>query len=112
MTAPIGTPRTAKTRAARGRDVRRGLSWVAWVMLRPGSFGGYDRLTAAGRHKQADLFPARRRPVDDRNDLAPEHDCDPIRQLEDFVQLGRNEQDRGARVALLDRLAMNELDAA
>ncbi len=50
--------------------------------------------------------------VDDRDELAAVHDADPVGQLEDLVELRRDEQDRRARVASLDRLAVDELDAA
>ena len=40
------------------------------------------------------------------------HHADPVGELEDLVELGRDEQDRRARVALGDRLLVDELDAA
>ena len=40
------------------------------------------------------------------------HHGDPVAQLEDLVELGRDEQDGRSGVALLDRLAVDELDAA
>ena len=46
------------------------------------------------------------------HDLASIHDGDPVGQLQDLVELGRDEQDGGAGVALGDRLAVDELDAA
>ena len=72
-----------------------------------------SRLTrAAGRHEQADLLLVRLARVDDRHELAAVHDADAVGQLEHLVELGRDEQDRRARVAALDRLAVDELDAA
>ena len=68
---------------------------------------------AAGRHQQADLLACRpSRPSTTRDDLAAVHDRDPVGQLEDLVELGRDEQDRRPGVALRDRLAVDELDAA
>ena len=55
---------------------------------------------AAGRHQQADLVLVGRPAVDDRHDLAAVHDRDPVGQLEDLVELGRDEQDGRPGVAL------------
>ena len=63
-------------------------------------------------HEDADLVPIGRPPVDDRHDLPAIHDGDPVTQLEDLVELGRDEQHGRTRIPLLDRLAMDELDAA
>src|SRR5207247_7961257 len=67
---------------------------------------------ATGRHEQADLVLVGGPPVARRDNLAAVHDRDPIRQLEDLVELRRHEQDRRARIALRDRLTVDELDAA
>ena len=45
------------------------------------------------------------RPSSSRDELAAVHDGDPVGQLEDLVELGRDEQDRRAGVAHRDRLA-------
>src|SRR3989441_174134 len=71
-----------------------------------------ERFAAACCHEQADLLPVGRPAVAHGDDLTAVHDRDAIRQLEDLVELGRHEQDRCAGVALGDRLAMDELDAA
>ena len=52
------------------------------------------------------------RPSHGRDELAAVDDRDPVGQLEDLVELGRHEQDRGPGVALGDRLLVDELDAA
>ena len=51
------------------------------------------------------------RPSKRRHELAAIHDGDPVGQLEDLVELGRDEQDRRAGVAHLDGPAVDELDA-
>ena len=52
------------------------------------------------------------RPSQHGHDPAAVHDRDPVGQLEDLVELGRDEQDRRPGVALGDGLAVDELDAA
>ena len=51
-------------------------------------------------------------PVEDGDQLAAVEHADPVRELEDLVELGGDQQDGGAGVALGDGLAMDELDAA
>ena len=70
------------------------------------------RLATAGGHEQADLFLVRGPAVERRDQLAAIHDRDPVGQLEDLVELGRDEQDRRSGVTHLDRPAMDEFDAA
>ena len=69
------------------------------------------RISAAGRHEQADLLLARTPTSERRHELAAIHDGDPVGQLEDLVELGRDEQDRGPGVAHLDGTVVDELDA-
>src|SRR3954454_24356621 len=66
----------------------------------------------AGSHEHADLVLVRRPAIPDGDDLAAIHHGDPVGQLEDLVELCRDEQDRSASVALADRPAVDELDAA
>ena len=69
-------------------------------------------LPPAGRHQQPDFVLVGRPAVDRRDDLAPIHDHDPVGHFEDLVEFSRDEQDGGPGIAQLDRLTMDELDAA
>src|SRR4029077_1052982 len=77
---------------------------------RPATGGRRPRL-AAGGHEQADLILVGRATVPNRNDAAPIHDRDAVGELEDLVQLGRDEEDRRPPIALRDGPPMDELDA-
>ena len=81
---------------------------------RPRRSAVFDRRdrAATGGHQQPDLLALGGRPVDERHDLAAVHHGDPIGQLEDLVELGRDEEDRRSLISLGDHLAMDELDAA
>src|SRR3954451_2157980 len=65
---------------------------------------------AAGCHQEADLVLVGRAPIAFRDELAAIHDRDPVGHLEHLVELGGDEQHGGPRVALVDHLAMDELD--
>ena len=69
-------------------------------------------LATAGGHQQADLVLIRGPAVDHADQLAAVDDRDPVGQLEDLVELRGDQQDRRPGVALGDRLAVDELDAA
>ena len=67
------------------------------------------RRTDAG-HQQTELFSIRLVRAHDIYDPAFVHHGDAVGQREDLVKLGRNQQNRGTRVALGDDVAVNEFD--
>ena len=86
-----------------GAAVRRGGSRASAVTLALAVARASAGCSAAGRHQQPDLVLVGRPAVEDGDDPAAVHDRDPVGQLEHLVELGRDEQDRGPRVALRDR---------
>src|SRR6266851_7420635 len=68
------------------------------------------RLTATGHQQTEPLFRGLR--ALDAHDPALVHDGDPVRQRADLVELGGDQQHRGALVALFDDLAVDELDGS
>ena len=94
----------------------RGVCWASGA-LSSVIVGHRRRLYLFGRpatrgHQQADLVLVGGPSVALRDELAAIHDHDPVGHLEDLVELGGDEQDGRAGVALLDHLAVDELDAA
>ena len=65
-----------------------------------------------GRHEQADVVLVGGPAVAQADQLAAVDDGDPVGQLEDLVELRRDEQDGRPGVALGDGLLVDELDAA
>src|SRR5687768_12448161 len=63
-------------------------------------------------HQQPDALALRIARLERRHETAPEHDGDPIREVEDLVELGGYEQDSHAGVARGDDALVDELDAA
>ena len=104
-------PAAASTCPARPPDAARSRR-LGRVAGRRGSVRRRAASRAAGRHQQADLLLVGGRPIDDGHEPAAVHHADAVGELQDLVQLGGHEQHRGARVALGDRLAVDELDAA
>src|SRR3954464_292472 len=78
---------------------------------REGSSRRLRRFAAAARHRDPELLLAdiRRELADD---LSLVDDEDAVRQRQDLLELGRDEQDRAAFVALLDEAPVDELDRA
>ena len=79
---------------------------------RAAAAGGCGLTRCAPGHHQAEraLVGARRRQL--AHDAAAEHHQDAVGQRQDLVELDRDHQDRAARVAALQQLAMDELDGA
>ena len=103
----------------RPRGWRRRLMAVPAAVVAPPVAGSPPDLmgaalgsTTTGGHQQADLLLLRGPCVEDRDEPAAVHDADAVRQLEDLVKLGRDEQDGRARVPLGDDLVVDELDRA
>ena len=67
---------------------------------------------ATGRHEDADLVLVGRPSIHDRDDPPAVHDGDAVGQLEDLVELRRDQEGGRPGVTLGDHLAMDELDAA
>ena len=98
-----GRPVAAGSRVGRGASCRLGA-----VRRLPRRSASRRRSPSAGRPRSCRPSGRRRR----ADDPAAVHHRDPVRHLEHLVELGRHEQDRRPRVALRDRLAVDELDAA
>ena len=91
-----------------GRRSRSRSGHAARPAVSTGSFEGV-RPPVAMRSPTSFLSAVRPSTVGD--ELAAIHDADPVRHLEDLVELGRDEEDGGPGVALLDDPAVDELDA-
>src|ERR1700737_3165841 len=65
----------------------------------------------ADGHQQPDLFALRLGRIERPDEATAVHHDDTIRQLEDLVEIRRDQQHANARIALRNNLTMNELDA-
>ena len=66
---------------------------------------GSDRLgQTPAAHQKADLLDSRAIGRDLANELSAAHDEDAVGDREEFLELGRDEKDRAAGVALLQHL--------
>src|SRR4051812_17225386 len=74
------------------------------------SFRGGDSMTTGHVHAESSLVGPGR--IGDMNDAAAVHDGDAVGERQDLGEIRRNEQDRGAALALGEKTRVNLLDRA
>src|SRR5437588_204640 len=90
---PYRTPSNWKPMFAVETSSREGPRAPSSDGLRGGRRDRIGRVPFPGRHEQPDLLLLGRGSISDGDDLAAVEDRDPVRELEDLVELGRHEQD-------------------